>query len=271
MKRSSTSTDETPLKRVLAISNRPLSMETLVGQDKTIATLKSQIESNRIPHFFLITGSIGSGKTTLARILALSLQVTDLSVDKPQLKPLARNDWDLYNKYDIDEINASDNNGIDFIRHLITKNKYKPFGISKAKVIILDESHMLTPAAQQCLLKETEDTNDSLYYIFVTSNDSKIIPALKRRAYIITPNLLDAAGIKKLIDQTCTNIHEKIDTGKFIEKIQEENIRSPGLILQAMERYISGFTIDEAIFMNNSSITKLDTFGIAQQVAKGNL
>ena len=183
------------MERVLALSMRPKLLNDLVGQTEIIDSLKSQMNSGRIPHFFIISGPVGIGKTTLARILALSLQL--------QRKDflLTDNDWLQYKKLEINEINAANRNGIDEIRQISNNLKYKPIFPSSAKIIILDEAHQLTNAAQNALITETEDVAEYIYYIFCTSTINKIIPALRRRAYIITPKDLTESEIKELLCQ----------------------------------------------------------------------
>ena len=155
--------------RVLSISMRPENLEEFLCTD-TVEIVKKQFESKRIPHFFLLVGESGSGKTTLARIITMKLQNTN-----------------IYNtsKYDIKEINGSDKNGVDDVRQILNTINFKPMGPSLAKVIIIDEAHQLTTAAQNALLKDTEDTPEHVYFILCTNNDSKILAALKRRAFII--------------------------------------------------------------------------------------
>ena len=89
--------------RVLALSMRPKCLDELVGQEELISTLTSQFASNRIPHFYIISGPIGAGKTTLSRILALILQT---QIKCESIKDLNNLPWNDYKKYDIHEKQA---------------------------------------------------------------------------------------------------------------------------------------------------------------------
>ena len=255
-------------KRVLSVSMRPKSWSSLVGQEENISNLKTLISSNRIPHFFLISGDIGTGKTTIAKLLALSIQISDFTVFSPKLKEPMQEDWDKYGKFDISEINAANENSVEFARQLIAKMRYKSLsgGINAAKIVIMDEAHMLSNASQQCLIAETEETSEGNFYIFCTSSPEKIIAALRRRAFSIVPKLLSDDDIALLVQGTLEKINCPIEAETFIHKIQEESIRSPGLILQALDRYLCGYSVDQSI-LNKSGNSKLDTKAICQSVA----
>ncbi len=242
------------MEKVLSLSMRPKSLDELVGQSKIISLINNQFESKRIPHFFLISGQPGCGKTSLARIIAMKLQGTTLN------EPM--------NKYDISEINASDKNGVDDIRELIDRINYKPFKPSIAKVIIMDESHQLTTQAQNALLKITEDAFDYLYFIFCTSNATKIIPALKRRAYIIDIQGINDSSISELLKLVSEKCNSDIDMEPLKESLIKYEIDSPGLVLQAAEKYIGGLTPEECIL--NVDNSELDTKTLCNSISKGN-
>lgn len=238
---------------VLARSLRPKTLDEVVGQDVIVNNLRKQFKSGRIPHFFLISGSPGTGKTTLSRIIAMMLQNA-----KPD---------ESISKYDIREINAADENGVDTIRDLIKTTKYMPLAPSLVKVIILDEAQQLTTQAQNTLLKVTEDPHEQLYFIFCTSNSSKIIAALKRRAYPLNMKGIDQEAMKKLLQVAKTRTKSDVDMTPLINELIKYDIDSPGLILQAVEKYLTGSEPHECIFSTQE--TTMDTHTLCKFVSKG--
>lgn len=264
---------------MLIHSLRPKKLDNVIGQDEIVLSIKKQFDSGRIPNFFIIYGSPGTGKTTLSRIIALMLQKAPEGA--------------LIGKYDIKEINAADKNGIDDVRALIDNSAYKPYAPSIAKVVIMDEAHQLTTQAQNTLLKLTEDPPKYMYYIFCTTNLVKIIAALKRRAYIINTKGINKESTMKLLRYANGyNLYTKEATSKVWDTLDESeqdpyikkadsvlsmvplcdslikyDIDSPGLILQATEKYINGSSPEDSIF--NTSNNTLDTFKLCNLVSKG--
>jgi len=233
-------------KRVLALSLRPSDLDELIGQEKIITSIQKQLSSGRIPHFFIISGPVGAGKTTLARILSKS----------------------LIGSADIHEINAANKNGVDDIRDLTAKMKFKPVHPAKHKVVILDEAHQLTNAAQNALLTETEDVAEHVFYIFCTSAISKIIPALKRRAFVITPEALKKSDIEELVEFAKSSVNLKsLETTELIKAMVEAGINSPGLVLQACERFFSGLSASNSVLLTEDS--KIDPLVLCRALSTG--
>ncbi len=257
---------------------RPKKFDDVIGQDEIVLSIKKQFDSGRIPHFYIIYGNPGTGKTSISRIIALMLQKA------PEGASIS--------KYDIKEINAADKNGIDDVRSLIDNSAYKPYAPSIAKVVIMDEAHQLTTQAQNTLLKLTEDPPNYMYYIFCTTNLVKIIAALKRRAYVINTKGINKESTMKLIryangyNLATSADHIQWDTLNDSEKesyskkadiklnmiplcdaLVKYDIDSPGLILQAAEKYINGSDPDDSIL--NTSNNVLDTFKLCNLVSKG--
>lgn len=245
--------------KVLSICMRPKNLDEIIGLDDVVEIITNQFKSKRIPHFYLIVGESGSCKTTLARIIALMLQQQDPHNVKYEYN---------ISKYDITEINASNKNGVDDIRELLDLIKYKPLKPSLAKVYILDEAHQLTTAAQNALLKDLEDTPDHVYFIFCTNNDSKILPTIKRRAYIINTHGVDKESMHKILLKAKDIAKFSGDIEKFEEALVENDINSPGFILQAAEKYFNGSDINEAIY--GTSDISVDTKKLCQLITKGN-
>lgn len=201
----------------------------------------------------------------MARILALALQ-KDPALAQKRLYH-TEEDWKLYKKYDIREINAANQNGIDDVRAMVEAMHYKPLAPSRARVVIYDEAHQITTAAQNTLLTETEDVAPHVYYIFSTSNISKIIPALQRRAYIMTPRALDEDAIRSLVTRARDAAESVDDIEPLVRALADNGITSPGLVLQASEKFLSGMPAEESVFQND--ITNLDTMAISRAVAGG--
>ena len=132
---------------VLYRKYRPATFDDVIGQEQVVNVLKGSLEAGRISHAYLFTGSRGTGKTSIARILARAVGTTDV---------------DLY------EIDGASNRGIDEIREIRDAVRILPFE-SKYKVYIIDEVHMLTKDAFNALLKTLEEPPVHVIFILATT------------------------------------------------------------------------------------------------------
>ena len=161
--------------KVLARKYRPQTFADLIGQETLVRTLTNAITQNRIAHAYLLTGVRGIGKTTTARLIAMSLNCEDRSLKTCEPCGLCdscvsvREDRSL----DVIEMDAASKTGVDDIREIIDNVKYKP-AISKYKIFIIDEVHMLSKNAFNALLKTLEEPPEHVKFIFATTEVKKI-------------------------------------------------------------------------------------------------
>jgi DNA polymerase-3 subunit gamma/tau len=159
--------------RVLALKYRPQTFDEVVGQPQVTTTLTNAILSGRVPHAILLTGPRGTGKTTIARIIAKAMNCTNGPTPTPCNICDSCTSITAGSAVDVFEIDGASNNSVDQIRELRENVAYMPSS-SKFKIYIIDEVHMLSMAAFNALLKTLEEPPDHVIFIFATTEVHKI-------------------------------------------------------------------------------------------------
>ena len=169
---------------VSARKYRPMTFDTVVGQEALTTTLKNAIGSGRLAHAYLFCGPRGVGKTTCARIFAKTINCLT-----PQANGEACGECEsckAFNEgrsYNIHELDAASNNSVEDIRQLIEQVRIPP-QIGKYKVFIIDEVHMLSQAAFNAFLKTLEEPPHHAIFILATTEKHKILPTIMSRCQI---------------------------------------------------------------------------------------
>ena len=213
--------------KVLALKYRPQVFKDLIGQNIIVETIEKSISQNKIPNAFLFTGIRGVGKTTIARILAKSLNCGN-SEKNNCLKNKCKNCDEISESRHIDvlEMDAASKTGVDDVRDLIEFSRYGPTS-SKFKIFIIDEVHMLSKQAFNALLKTLEEPPTYLKFIFATTEVNKIPITVLSRCQRFDLSRIKPEELSEFLAKVAEM--EKIDINQdvlnLISKISEGSVR----------------------------------------------
>ncbi len=182
---------------VSARKYRPATFDTVVGQQHVTNTLKNAIKNNQLAQAFLFCGPRGVGKTTCARILAKTINCTNLQANTEACGECESCvSFQRGNSFNFHELDAASNNSVEDIRSLIEQVRIPPQA-GKYKIYIIDEVHMLSQAAFNAFLKTFEETPSNAIFILATTEKHKILPTILSRCQIFDFNRIrveDMAG-----------------------------------------------------------------------------
>lgn len=216
---------------------RPNSFDTVIGQQHIVKTLQNAIAQHKISHAYLFCGPRGTGKTTVAKLVAKS--VNCLNPDEAPCNHCEHCETiQSGNHPDVIEIDAASNNGVDEIRDLIEKVKYAPLQ-GKYKVYIIDEVHMLSQGAFNALLKTLEEPPPHVIFILATTEAHKVLPTIISRCQRYDFVRVNKKEIQKRIEEVLDKeeIKYEEEAVRLIAQLADGGVRDALSILEQCIAY----------------------------------
>lgn len=234
---------------------RPKTFDDVYGQQIVVQTLKNVIKNNKLTHAYLFVGPRGTGKTSIAKIFAKTINCLHpedgLSCEKCDIC-VSNN---LNENVDIIEMDAASNNGVDEIREIRNHITLLPT-VSKYKIYIIDEVHMLTTGAFNALLKTLEEPPEHIIFILATTEPHKIPLTIMSRCQSFEFKPIPVATIKERLKYICAQENINIDD-KSLNLIAEESnggLRDAVSMLDQLNAYADGNIKYEDVLLLNGRI-----------------
>lgn len=246
---------------VSARKYRPLRFNDVIGQEHVSGTLKNALQTDHLAHAFLFTGPRGVGKTTCARILAKVINCETPTSDFEACNVCSS--CKAFNEnasFNILELDAASNNGVDQMRALTDQVRFKPQQ-GKYKVFIIDEVHMLTTQAFNAFLKTLEEPPLHAIFILATTEKHKIIPTILSRCQIYDFKRIQIKDIVKQLHVICTD-ENIVAEDKALHIIAQKADGAMRDALSIFDRIVSfaGNKITYLDVINNLNVLDYDYF-----------
>src|SRR5688572_1503130 len=229
----------------LARKWRPREFSQMVGQEHVLRALASALETNRVHHAFLFTGTRGVGKTTIARILAKCLNCETGITATPCGECSACKDIDAGKFFDLIEVDAASRTKVDDTRELLDNVQYAP-GRGRYKVYLIDEVHMLSTHSFNALLKTLEEPPPHVKFLLATTDPQKLPVTVLSRCLQFNLKRLPVSQIAELMKQILTSENVPFDAGgvRLVAQAADGSMRD-GLSLLDQLIAFGGGKVDE--------------------------
>ncbi|WP_372362458.1 DNA polymerase III subunit gamma/tau [Xanthomonas sp. NCPPB 1325] len=255
---------------VLARKWRPKRFAELVGQEHVVRALSNALDSGRVHHAFLFTGTRGVGKTTIARIFAKSLNCeTGTSADPCGTCPACL-DIDAGRYIDLLEIDAASNTGVDDVREVIENAQYMP-SRGKFKVYLIDEVHMLSKAAFNALLKTLEEPPEHVKFLLATTDPQKLPVTVLSRCLQFNLKRLDEDQIQGQMTRILAAEQIESDPSAIVQlsKAADGSLRDGLSLLDQAIAYAGGALREDVVRTMLGTVDRTQVGAMLQSLADG--
>ena len=246
---------------------RPNDFTEVVGQKIIVKTLENAIKNNMLSHAYIFTGPRGTGKTSIAKILAKTINCSNLNGIIPCNNCDSCNQIINNQSIDIIEIDAASNNGVDEIRELRNKVSLGP-SIGKYKVYIIDEVHMLTTGAFNALLKTLEEPPAHIIFILATTDPHKVPLTILSRCQRFDFKKITFSEMKKRLEKIVNEENVKIDDLALNEiiRLSDGGMRDALGILDQLLAYCDGNVKIDDVYEINGTITNIQMKNFVENI-----
>lgn len=259
--------------QVIARKYRPQTFSNVLGQDPIVATLKNAIRLRRLAHAYLFSGSKGTGKTSLARLLAKAINCNFLSeAIEPCGACASCREIASGQSLDVIEIDGASHRGIEEMRQIHETSNYAPAS-GPYRVYIIDEVHMLTKEAFNALLKTLEEPPSTVKFIFATTEPHKVLPTIVSRCQRFHLRRINEATIVQKLEFIAKDLSREVSSEalQMIAARSEGALRDAESLLDQLLSFHEG-PIDAEIGAKALSVVPQDTLFCLDQAGKeGNL
>jgi DNA polymerase-3 subunit gamma/tau len=256
--------------QVLARKWRPRSFSTLVGQEHVVTALRHALERKRLHHAYLLTGTRGVGKTTLARILAKALNCETGITPEPCGKCAACVEIDAGRFVDLIEVDAATNTKVDEMRQLLESAVYAPTR-ARFKIYVIDEVHMLSTSAFNAMLKTLEEPPEHIKFILATTDPQKIPVTVLSRCLQFNLKQMTPGAIAAHLQHIAGEEGVAVEPGglRLIARAARGSMRDGLSVLDQAIAYCGGAVTEDGVRSMLGAVDQSYLFDLAEAVADG--